>query len=67
MTVGQAFYRGRDFASEYRRLQRERVAAFGEFIADVHDGRFPEPANLVEMKEDLLAEVVRSVANGEGH
>src|SRR3954451_12297421 len=31
----------RDFAAEHRRLQQERVAAFSEYIADVHSGQFP--------------------------
>jgi 3-methyl-2-oxobutanoate hydroxymethyltransferase len=43
-------------------LQRERVAAFGEYIADVKEGRFPERSHLVEMDEMLLQEVVRSIA-----
>lgn len=37
----------RNFAAEYDRLQRERVAAFREFKADVDEGRFPEPRYLV--------------------
>src|SRR5947209_11038523 len=32
----------RNFVEEHRRLQRERVAAFSEYIADVKEGRFPE-------------------------
>ena len=31
----------RNFAAEHRRLQRERIAAFREYIADVNAGRFP--------------------------
>lgn len=41
----------RDFLSEYRRLQQERVAAFREYVADVKEGRFPEARHLVEMDE----------------
>jgi 3-methyl-2-oxobutanoate hydroxymethyltransferase len=52
----------RNFLEENRRLQRERVAAFGEYIADVKEGRFPERSHLVEMDEMLLQEVVRSIA-----
>jgi 3-methyl-2-oxobutanoate hydroxymethyltransferase len=51
----------RNFAAEMQRLQRERVAAFGEFIADVHHGRFPQAGNLVEMDAARLEEVIRSL------
>ncbi|MEM8953484.1 MAG: 3-methyl-2-oxobutanoate hydroxymethyltransferase [Verrucomicrobiota bacterium] len=51
----------RDFAGEYRRLQRERVAAFGEYIEDVKAGRFPGEGDLVEMEAGVLEEVVREV------
>ena len=47
----------RDFAAEHRRLQAERIAAFGEYIADVREGRFPSRDNLVEMPPDVLAEM----------
>jgi 3-methyl-2-oxobutanoate hydroxymethyltransferase len=52
----------RNFLEEHRRLQRERIAAFGEYIADVRAGRFPEPRHLVEMDESLLQKIVSSVA-----
>lgn len=45
----------RDFAAEQDRLQRERVAAFREFIADVGSGAFPGPTELVAMPEHELA------------
>jgi 3-methyl-2-oxobutanoate hydroxymethyltransferase len=51
----------RNFAEEHRRLQKERIAAFGEYIDDVKAGRFPERNHLVEMESDFLDEVVRSV------
>jgi 3-methyl-2-oxobutanoate hydroxymethyltransferase len=54
----------RNFLEENRRLQRERVSAFREYIADVNDGRFPERCHLVEMDQALLVEVERSVAAG---
>lgn len=44
----------RDFRAEYYRLQRERVAAFGEFVADVEKGAFPEAQHLVRMAGDEL-------------
>jgi 3-methyl-2-oxobutanoate hydroxymethyltransferase len=37
----------RNFAAEYDRLQKERVAAFREFHADVQSRAFPEPAQVV--------------------
>lgn len=52
----------RDFSAEHRRLQQERIAAFGEYIADVKEGRFPERSHLVEMEGALLDEVVREIA-----
>jgi len=51
----------RNFAEEHRRLQQERIAAFREYITDVHEGRFPEPCHLVEMDASFLDEVVRSL------
>lgn len=41
----------RNFAAEYARLQAERVAAFGEFIADVHSGAYPAPEHNVPMTD----------------
>lgn len=54
----------RNFAAEYRRLQEERVAAFGEYIADVREGRFPAPCNLVEMAAGQLEEVENAIRMG---
>jgi 3-methyl-2-oxobutanoate hydroxymethyltransferase len=51
----------RNFVEEHRRLQRERVGAFREYIADVKEGRFPERSHLVAMEASLLEEVVRAV------
>jgi 3-methyl-2-oxobutanoate hydroxymethyltransferase len=51
----------RNFLEENRRLQSERIAAFGEYIAEVKEGRFPEPCHLVEMDAVLLDEVERSI------
>ena len=51
----------RNFLEEHRRLQRERIAAFSEYIADVKGGRFPERCHLVEMDERLLREVSASL------
>ena len=51
----------RNFAEEYRRLQKERLAAFSEYIADVKEGRFPDAANLIEMDEAVLRQVVGAI------
>jgi len=45
----------RDFAAEYDRLQRERVAAFTEFRTDVETGRFPEARFTLHMVPEELA------------
>lgn len=39
----------RDFAAEHARLQRERVAAFREYVADVESGAYPEEGHVVRM------------------
>jgi 3-methyl-2-oxobutanoate hydroxymethyltransferase len=41
----------RNFAAEFDRLQRERVAAFKEFIADVASGAYPEEKHIVRMPD----------------
>jgi len=53
----------RNFAAEHRRLQQERLAAFREYIADVHEARFPERSHLVEMESPFLDEVVRTIGS----
>ncbi|NNC87349.1 MAG: ketopantoate hydroxymethyltransferase [Akkermansiaceae bacterium] len=54
----------RNFLEEHRRLQRERIAAFSEYIADVNEGRFPARENLVEMDAGRLEEVIASIEAG---
>jgi 3-methyl-2-oxobutanoate hydroxymethyltransferase len=49
----------RNFVEEHRRLQRERVAAFAEYIDDVKSGRFPESRHLVEMDDAVLQKLIR--------
>lgn len=44
----------RNFAAEHDRLQRERIAAFGEFAADVRSGAYPERQHLVGIERDEL-------------
>ncbi|MDB4537951.1 3-methyl-2-oxobutanoate hydroxymethyltransferase [Akkermansiaceae bacterium] len=51
----------RDFAAENRRLQDERVAAFGEYLEDVKSGAFPAAGNLIEMDPGVLEEVKKGI------
>ena len=53
----------RNFAAEHCRLQQERLAAFREYIADIHEGRFPERGHLVEMQEAIFVEVAREIGS----
>ena len=41
----------RNFAAEFDRLQRERIAAFREYIADVASGTYPEEKHVVRMAD----------------
>lgn len=45
----------RNFAAEDDRLQRERIAAFREFIADVASSAYPEERHVVRMAAGELA------------
>jgi 3-methyl-2-oxobutanoate hydroxymethyltransferase len=51
----------RNFAAEYDRLQQERIAAFGEWSADVQSGAYPAEQHLVDVApaelEAFLAQV----------
>ncbi len=60
--AGAGVFGRANFAAEHRRLQQERLAAFREYIADVHEGRFPERSHLVEMDAPFLDEVVRAIS-----
>ena len=42
----------RNFAAEYACLQAERIAAFGEFGADVNSGAYPQPQHTIVMADD---------------
>ncbi|MFM2106757.1 MAG: hypothetical protein RL338_1789 [Chloroflexota bacterium] len=55
----------RDFAAEYDRLQGERIAAFGEFVADVRSGAYPEPRHLVPADAAELDRFRRALAADE--
>lgn len=41
----------RNFAAEFAKLQQERIAAFGEYIADVRSGAYPAPEHNVTMDD----------------
>ena len=45
----------RDFRAEFDRLQRERVAAFKEFRADVEAAAYPEDKHLVPIADAEFA------------
>ena len=47
----------RNFAAERDRLQKERVAAYREYIADVTTGGFPEASQIVDVDDVTLAKV----------
>lgn len=42
----------RDFASEYERLQQQRVEAFKEFINDVNTGQYPQASHCVGISDE---------------
>ncbi len=44
----------RHFAADRDRLQKERVAAYEEYIADVSSGAFPEARNLARVDDEVL-------------
>ncbi|MBN8181216.1 3-methyl-2-oxobutanoate hydroxymethyltransferase [Roseibium aggregatum] len=53
----------RNFAAEFERLQKERVAAFKEFIGDVNSGAYPAPEHSVAIADaeyDAFLKTVRS-------
>jgi 3-methyl-2-oxobutanoate hydroxymethyltransferase len=41
----------RNFAVEFQRLQQERIAAFGEFVADVNSKNYPAPEHAVPIND----------------
>ena len=46
-------------------MQVERVAGFREFIDDVQQGRFPEPAHVIDAPDDLIETFTHTVDRGE--
>lgn len=53
----------RNFAAEYARLQSERIAAFGEFVADVKAGAYPAAAHDVPVSEAEFAAFMAGLDN----
>jgi len=51
----------RAFRAELDRLQRERIAAFAEFRADVESGAFPEDKHLVPIADSEFAAFLRAL------
>ena len=48
----------RNFRLEYDRLQAERIAAFGEFVADVKSGAYPGAKHDVPMNDDEMSRLI---------
>jgi 3-methyl-2-oxobutanoate hydroxymethyltransferase len=48
----------RNFSAEFDRLQKERIAAFGEFIADVNSGAYPEQKHAVPIADAEFAKLL---------
>ena len=42
----------RNFAAEHDRLHKERVAAYGEYIADIKNQSYPQDEHSVSIKDD---------------
>jgi 3-methyl-2-oxobutanoate hydroxymethyltransferase len=51
----------RDFRAELDRLQRERIAAFKEFRADVESAAFPEEKHLVPIADAEFAVFIKAL------
>jgi 3-methyl-2-oxobutanoate hydroxymethyltransferase len=51
----------RNFAAEYDRLQRERIAAFSEYVADVNSGAYPEDKHIVRMDPAEFEKFTRGI------
>lgn len=48
----------RDFHKLRQDMQKERIAAFSEFAADIRSGRYPVPKNLVEVDDAVVEEFI---------
>lgn len=47
----------RNFAAQRDAMQHDRIKAYGEYIADVRDGNFPNTAQSVAMDEAILKDI----------
>lgn len=54
----------RDFAKAYDKLQRERIAAFSEYAADVRSGAYPAQEHMVEVPDKELKRFLAQIKNG---
>nr|WP_281351300.1 3-methyl-2-oxobutanoate hydroxymethyltransferase [Sneathiella litorea] len=48
----------RDFHKMRQDMQKERIAAFSEFAADIRSGGYPAPENLVEVDDAVIEEFI---------
>ncbi|MYK78006.1 MAG: 3-methyl-2-oxobutanoate hydroxymethyltransferase [Acidimicrobiaceae bacterium] len=55
----------RDFRAEYERLHAERVAAYGEYRADVEGGAYPAAEHKLQIDEAELAEFIEALDSDE--
>ncbi|MCE2511367.1 MAG: 3-methyl-2-oxobutanoate hydroxymethyltransferase [Acidimicrobiia bacterium] len=55
----------RDFRATYERLHAERVAAYGEYRADVKSGAYPADEHKLQIDEAELAEFLGALDSGE--
>ena len=53
----------RDFASEFDRLQKERIAAFREFKADVDKAVYPAAEHSIKIRDDELEKFVARLSD----
>ena len=56
----------RDFQATYERLHAERVAAYGEYRADVDAGVYPAAEHKLEIDEAELARFIEALDSGAG-
>ncbi|MCF6116179.1 3-methyl-2-oxobutanoate hydroxymethyltransferase [Mesorhizobium muleiense] len=54
----------RNFATEYDRLQAERIAAFSEYVADVNSLAYPEDKHVVHMDPDQFGQFMEKIDAG---
>jgi len=54
----------RNFSAEYDRLQAERIAAFGEFVADVQAGAYPGPEHDVAVADSEFFVFLKGLDHG---